>query len=197
MKQLFKVLFFVSLFYSEAAFAQLNIGPKIGTNSSFVSVMDKTISNSEGNPVYGFHGGVFGRAQISFLFIQPEILFMSGTGEIEIIDDKSNVQTVDYDFNRLDFPVQVGFRLGKVLRIGGGPVFSVLLEDSVHGSTNNSLSFKDSSVGYQVGLGFDIWKLVFDLKYEGSLSKVQDSFLKIPTDQRISQIVFGLGLKMF
>lgn len=179
-----------------SAFGQFNVGPKIGTNNSYI-FNNSTFDIQNGDRKYGFQGGVFTRAEFLFLFIQPEALFMSGSGQLTAQNDLGQDILIDYEFDRMDFPIFAGFRLGKGIRIGVGPVFSVLLNDSFDGNGNSNFSFDNSSVGFLAGIGIDVWNLVFDLRYEGALGEINDSFLGVDADQRVNQLTFSVGLKLF
>lgn len=186
------------LFMGSFAFAQFNLGPKIGVNSSRLTLEDNVSNVTEGSASFGFHAGLFGRLDLGNIYLQPELLYTSAGGEIEFANGGLGSQIQEYEFNRIDVPIQVGFRVGKVFRIGVAPVFSVLTSDNVQGNASNrQLSLKNSTVGYQAGIGFDLWNIVMDLRYEGNLSGVTDELLGASTDQRLNQITFGLGLKIF
>jgi len=73
----------------------------------------------------------------------------------------------------------------------------VLLSDSEQGDAGSQLKLKNSTIGYQAGIGFDIANVILDFRYEGSLSGVGDTFLGADTDQRLNQWTFGIGLKVF
>jgi len=56
------------------------------------------------------------------------------------------------------------------------------------------------TIGYQAGVGFDLFKrLTFDLRYEGNLKKYQNQIenlagTKFNMDDRSNAFVFSLGL---
>ncbi len=181
---------------SSVTIAQVNFGPKIGVNSSKISFKDNVNNVEEGDATFGFHAGVFGRIELGSFYLQPELLYTSASGEIKFNDDQLN-QVRSYEFNRIDVPIQVGYKFGEVFRIGVAPVYSVLLSDSEQGDAGSQLKLKNSTIGYQAGIGFDIANVILDFRYEGSLSGVGDTFLGADTDQRLNQWTFGIGLKVF
>jgi hypothetical protein len=185
------------VFFAGSSFAQFTIGPKIGVNSSRLTLKDNVSNVEEGSASFGFHAGAFSRITISNFYIQPELLYTSASGELKFKDGALGDQVRSYDFNRIDVPIQVGYKIGDVFRIGAAPIFSVLLSDSEQGDTGSQMTFKNSTVGYQAGIGFDVANLIFDLRYEGNLSGVSDKFLGANTDQRLNQITFAIGIKMF
>jgi hypothetical protein len=197
MKTKSSILLLAMLLVGSTAFAQFNIGPKLGVNSSRLSVKDNVSNVSEGSASFGFHAGAFARIDFAKFFLQPELLYTSAGGELEFANGGLGNQIRQYDFNRVDLPVHFGFRFGNVFRLGAAPVFSVLLSDSEQGNTNNQLRLKNSTVGYQVGAGLDLWNLVLDFRYEGNLSGVANEVIGVSTDQRLNQWTFGIGLKVF
>ena len=95
---------------------------------------------------------------------------------------------------------------GKVgpLRINAGPSFSFLTsaESDVNGTVIDVKdNYNSTTIGFQAGLGIDLLKFVIDLKYEGSLSALGEEVtlggVALNTDQRVSQVVFAVGFKLF
>lgn len=205
--------------------AQLfRFGIKGGVNSSSVKI-DKTmlddiqtadglrdITIEQGDSKLGLHFGVFGRIQLAGLYIQPELLFTQTKGEFIITEQNpSNPQSIvtnlaEQKFNKFDIPVMVGWKFGPA-RIGLGPVATVVLSES-DGLMDKLNDIADETAegalnkavfGYQVGVGLDILKFAtIDLKYEGNLSKLGDSFSlgseQINFDQRNPQFILSLGI---
>jgi hypothetical protein len=199
-----KVIFvLVAVFGFHFCDAQVfSIGPRFGLSSSKVQV-DNILSGdqkiSEGDKVLGFHGGLYSRLQIPGigLYIQPEALFTSSGGKINI-SDNGNISVSEYKFNKLDVPVMVGFRFFKVLRVNAGPTFNFLLSasETTDGIENDVINDHSNSIGYQAGIGLDLWRIILDLKYENSLSSFGDSMFGIPTDHRNPQIIFSMGFRL-
>jgi len=194
---------------AQAQFFQ--IGLKGGISSSKVQV-DEAFSITEGTFKYetgkaklGWHIGLYTRVKISRLYIQPELLFSSTGGEIEVSGDGvSTPELAEIDLNKLDVPVMVGFFLTKSFRIFAGPTFSFLISEDIKGTeliSDIQQNYNNATIGYQAGLGFDISRLTLDLKYEGNLSKLGDS-VTIPvinqtfsTDLRNSQFIASVGFR--
>ena len=107
-----------------------------------------------------------------------------------------------YIFKRIDLPVLVGVKLGPA-RLGIGPVGSYVVKESVTsdiaelGGDDYVLFTNSMTWGFQAGLGVDISKISIDARYEGSLSKLGESFqvgnANFELDARPSQWVFSLG----
>ena len=127
---------------------------------------------------YGVHFGMFMQAQMGKFFIQPEVLFNSTSVEYELEDftEAHVISTLKREsFQNLDLPIMVGAKFGP-LRLQGGPVGHVFVNSKsdlldVKGYSQN---FDKMTWGYQAGIGLDLWKIIIDLKYEGSFNKYGD-----------------------
>jgi len=140
--------------------------------------------------------------QVAFagMYLQPEMLLSSTGGEVQVKDINATV-VMNQRFTKLDVPVIIGKKIGP-LRLGLGPVASVILNkpsDAVNfSSTSVQSKFHNATFGYQLDLGLDIWKLAFDLKYEGNLSTLGNGVViggnTYSFDSRNRQWIFGVGL---
>jgi hypothetical protein len=97
-----------------------------------------------------------------------------------------------------------GKRFFRVARINAGPVFSTLLQaDARKGNITEDVSsqYKSASVGFQIGVGVDLWKLNADFKYEGSFSALSDNVTiqgqNFAASTRPSQFILSLGWRLF
>jgi len=154
---------------------------------------------------YGFHGGAFVRLSLFGIYLQPELLFTTRTNEYTVQNVTAGQTTaadiVKQNFNKLDIPVMVGFKLGP-LRLNAGPAASLLINTPKE--LINSDGFKNMysrmTIGYQAGVGLDILKtLTFDVRYEGSLKKYQNQIenatgTKFNLDDRANAFLFSVGL---
>ncbi len=215
----------ILFFFQVSTQAQLfRFGVKGGVSSSKFSV-DKTMLQDiqttqgvrdilieQGESKLGLHFGVFGRVQITGLFIQPELLFTQTRGEFVVneVDPSNTQQTIEsiaeQKFNKFDIPVMIGWKFGPA-RVGLGPVASVMLseKDGLMDKINNlsdetvESGLNKAVFGYQVGVGLDILKFAtLDLKYEGNLSKLGESITigdqNFAFDQRNPQFIVSLGI---
>ena len=134
------------------------------------------ISISEAN--YGAHMGIFIQAKMGNFFIQPEILFNSNSVNYKV-QDFTGPNTIEIikteSFQNLDLPLMMGMKYGPI-RLQAGPVAHVHLNSSseLFDLEGYGQKFDEMTWGYQAGLGLDIWKLMFDLKYEGNFQKFGD-----------------------
>jgi hypothetical protein len=205
------ILIFALVFGSTALTSAqfLRFGPKAGISSSKVQVDEKLsldgkdIVYETGDAQLGFHVGAFARVSIVSFSIQPELLFTSAGGKIIVTEDGQTSDVRDLSYNKIDVPIMLGKSFGKIFRVQAGPSFSFLLSDDARDvSLQEELSqnYNNATVGYQVGVGFDLSKLSIDLKYEGNLSKFGESVSfrgeSFDTDLRTSQFVLSVGFNL-
>jgi len=196
--------------------AQLKFGVKAGITSTSIKV-DEVLAVDDASDIQeltvkgenakvGFQGGIFARLTILKLYVQPELLFTSTGGDVEVsalLDDGTTYSEIrEQKYRQIDFPIMVGYKFGPA-RIQLGPVGTIMLsaDPSLDGfmDMNYKEEFNGATWGYQVGVGLDIFKKVtIDVKYEGNLSKLGDG-VKIGGetrnfDSRNSQLVATLGI---
>jgi hypothetical protein len=198
-------IFFTLTFVAQGQFFKL--GVRAGVSSSTVTVNDELIIPSGSDyklescdPMLGFHAGLISRITIKKLFVQPELLFSSSGGQVKVSDITNGTYSIkDQRFNRIDIPVLAGVKTGP-LRLEAGPVASFTLTEKsdLFETSGYKEDFKKATIGFQAGIGFDLFKkLAFDLKYEGSLSKLGSGLTvgstTYPYDTRTSQWIVSLG----
>ncbi len=190
MKKTAGILVILILTVSVASAQFIQFGVKGGVNFSklkFDDIQNVTSGGTEyslmeSDALVGFHVGVMSRIMVFSFYIQPELYFNTAGGKVVIheLQSQSSAYTTytrDVKFNKIDLPIMVGLKLGPV-RINAGPVASAIL--STQSGLNDiipemSTFSKSATVGYQVGLGVDLFKfLTIDYRYEGSLSKWGD-----------------------
>jgi hypothetical protein len=209
----FLALVFVVII-SLPAFSQIKFGLKAGVSTTSLDMPTiKTISsgttsftvNGLTSAKYGFHGGAFVRLTLFGVYLQPELLFSTRTNEYTVQDVTTGSTTaatiVKQNFNKLDIPVMLGFKLGP-LRINAGPSGSILINSPKDLIVNPDYKARYSTMtfGYQAGLGFDLLNiLTFDLRYEGSLKKYQNQIQNLTgtnynLDDRPNAFLFSVGI---
>jgi opacity protein-like surface antigen len=212
MKKLFVIIFIVLL--SVPAFSQIKFGLKAGVSTTSLSMSSlSTITsgsttytvNALTSAKYGFNGGAFVRLTLFGIYVQPELLFSTRTNEYTVTDVTNQASPVSYvakqNFNKLDIPVMVGFKLGP-LRLNAGPSGSLLINSPKDLITNPDYknNYNKLTFGYQAGLGFDLFgHLTFDVRYEGSLRNYQNQIqnltgTKYNLDDRPNAFLFSVGL---
>jgi len=184
------MLIFVALFLVQVSNAQVKFGLRAGLSTSDVTTDQIRVKNGEdldalgisiANANYGVHFGAVVQAQIGdHFFLQPEALISSTSidykvedfGETETI---KNIARESYQY--LDLPIMMGVKFGP-LRLQAGPVAHKFLNSNSDLTDIDAYDpkFKDWSWGYQTGIGLDIWKIMIDVKYEGSFNNQSDHF---------------------
>ncbi|GGF23953.1 porin family protein [Echinicola rosea] len=173
-----------------------SIGPKLGISQGNIKVDGEGYES--GSEKLGYHVGAFVRMGGNSLYLQPEVLYVNTGGEIKETQG-TDERSYEASFNRFDVPIMVGFKIGDVFRVQGGPVASFLLNSKFKDNIapDPEPEYKNATVGYQAGIGFDIANMIIDLKYEGSLSNQAESIAGFDTDQRQNQLIVSLGLRLF
>lgn len=164
------LLFFTSI-SSHAQINPISLGAKIGRNLGRLSdAPDLSTTTNTGSMV----GGVFARIKIMSVYAQPEVLLSQRRG---VFKNDSTKQTVTNTLTYIDMPILIGVKF-LALRFNAGPNFQFLaaakqdapasLKDNNFGKSN----FNSMVVGYQIGIGADLGKIVFDVRYDASLGNL-------------------------
>lgn len=215
MKKLVLIAIFILPFFMVTQ-AQIQFGVKGGITSTSIKADDviqvddasdiEELAVKGKNSKIGFQGGIMARISIVKLYVQPELLFTSTGGEVEVSALLENGDTYseirEQKYRQLDFPIMLGYKFGPA-RIQAGPVGTIILgtDPSLDGfrGMDYEEEFNGATWGYQVGVGLDLGKkLTIDVKYEGNLSKLGDG-VKIggetrDFDSRNSQFVASVGI---
>lgn len=172
-----------------------SIGPKFGVSQANIKVSGDGYTS--GDDKMGYHIGMFVRMGGASIFVQPEFLYTNTGG---FIFDENNKATIETNFNRLDIPMMVGFKMLGFFRAQAGPIASILLNQSFGNdpiTATQNIDYRGSTIGYQAGIGLDLGNLILDVKYESSLGKIAGSVAGFQTDQRQTQLVLSAGFRLF
>lgn len=193
------MLIVMALLIFGTSYGQFTLGPKVGLSASKIDLDKKTVDGqtiSSGDAMVGFHAGVFARITLGNLYVQPEALFTESGGKINLSNGFQEIREVK--FNKLDFPVMVGTKFARIFRLQAGPSISILLDADANGLEEDIKSgYEDATIGYQAGVGLDLWNMILDVKYEGNLTTFGDRVFGFETDQRNNQWIVSLGFKLF
>lgn len=178
MKRIGYTFIFILLTFFAFSQGPVNIGLKFGTNSStMVTDIDEVLNqNIEENSVNNYLAGVFARVSIGRLYAQPEAYFNTKGGIINPIgNDQFKIPTETlFNYQTIDVPVLIGFKLLNRnlvnLRMHTGPVFSYITANSLRSEITdlNAEDLNNRYVGWQIGVGIDIWFLTIDARIENS-----------------------------
>ena len=144
----------------------------------------------------GFHVGGYTRASAGLVYLQPQAWLTGLNQQLLLQDGSVTPNIVDWSMLRLDFPVEVGVKLGPLFGFVA-PVYSLALSE-VGGL--GLVQTGTGSWGGQVGLGLKLGPLQASLRYEGSLSAFGDSItvggIDITTDNRMTQFIGSVAVKL-
>ncbi len=187
---------------------QIGFGIKAGLNFASLSSDKFTMAEDQGitalaDTYTGFHIGLVSEIILPGFYLQPEFLF-TRSGRDYRVDPPTDVVDAESDFlthrfNHFVIPVIVGTKIGP-LKVGVGPSFSFLLNQSIDATDESDFSpeVENYSMGYQLGVGLSIGNLLFDARYEGSLSRLGDSFTinenEFSLNTRPQQYILSVGI---
>lgn len=156
------------------AFSQIKFGVKAGASTDFTFTnqtfdnADAVIDNAK-NAEWGLQGGVFVRASLGNVYLQPELLLATATNSLTYQEGTNPEVVYNQKFNKVNIPVLVGFKV-SFLRINVGPAASFLIGEPKE--LLNGETYKKATFGYQAGVGVDLFKKVtLDARYEGNLNQ--------------------------
>ncbi len=164
--------------------AQVRFGLKAGVTTGALGTDDltfvdrnslETIKLGVQDANYGFHFGASFQIKTGLFFLQPEILLNSQNVDYRLTDFSEGpafTRIVNETYNTIDIPILVGFKLGP-LRAGLGPVGKVHLNNTAGITDFQGIKedFKAVALGYQAGIGLNLWKLTVDLRMERSFDQ--------------------------
>lgn len=205
MKKLFAIL--LAVLFAIPAFSQVKFGIKAGASTTTVPKYNVTTGttsiNSLKTAAWGFHAGIFIRAELGPVYLQPEAVFASNSYDYNV-QTATVTSVVNQKFNRLEIPVLLGLKLGP-LRLNAGPSATVPIgtPKALISDPNFNNLYRGTTFGYQAGIGVDILNTItLDARYGGSLAKEFGNSVQIggttgPTfrlDDRQPSIILSLGI---
>lgn len=215
MKKLLSVA--IVLFFATSAFSQgIKWGPRIGVSTSQISPDQLIITDQSSldtftldlkKAKYGLNAGLFLRYESEKkLFFQTELHFSTTTTQYSINSAGSTAQNiVSETYYDLNLPIHVGMKFGDKLvkfRVQGGTILSRNLGGKTTINTiitDYKQAFNDLNVGWQAGIGVDVWKITFDVRYEGDFGKYANHMQffgqDVTFDDRERLLKFSLGWK--
>ncbi|MGS4347253.1 porin family protein [Myroides odoratus] len=166
-----------SFAFNSYAQSPINVGIKAGANFTNFSSNPKEYSSKTAS---GFGVGAMARINLNRSYIQADLMYSEKSIKLEsdLSSDKTKLKNIE-------IPVVYGYKLLKSplynLRVFGGGVYSVILNDLSKGAVDNAFNdFDKSNIGYRVGAGVDLLKFTVDVSYDGGLNNVSKSFSSKP-----------------
>jgi hypothetical protein len=191
--------FFLLIFFT-STFAQspVNLGIKIGTNSSsLITDVDDFFEESEINH---YLVGAFARVSLGRVYLQPEVYFNTKGGILNASNYTLENISELVSYQTIDIPLLIGVNLINKpifnLRIHGGPVLSYVTVDPIITDIKdlNIDELKDNYIGIQAGVGFDLWFVSIDARIENSFNIFIDDSNYSATNR---MYIISAGIKLF
>ena len=172
-----KLLLTLIIFTTAVSFASAQLlpsfqfGVKGGLN--FSSLQSTTAATFSSSNQAGYLAGFWARVGALGFNFQPEMYLTS-----KDVDVSSNGGETTAKFTSVDVPLLFGGKIGA-FGIGGrfytGPLisFAINKDQNFSGAVDKatSLDYQDQNFAWQFGIGLDIKKISFDLRYEAGLTK--------------------------
>ncbi len=201
-----KLLFILAIVGMTYASAQIEFGLKGGLIANNFKVLDydsEIESMESGDTKLGGQIGIYTKIKIATFFVQPEFLFTHTSGEISLADEGFAGEVLELDYTRIEVPVMVGMEIFNFLKLYAGPNFALNLNSDINfEDTSEEVEdrYKDSTIGYQVGIGVEFSRLQIDLRFGSSLQSITDGVeidgTTYDSDNRNDAVYFGVGLKL-
>ena len=157
------------ILFTQAKSQELSFGARAGISRSSVVQHFADFSNTDA--INGFTGGFYLKAKILGFFVMPEIMYNQRGGDIHDIGTGQNIgnNTIHY----IDVPLLVGKQFFSLLRVNGGPVLQYALAGNQvsNSSYYNNSTINSFVVGLQAGVGVDVLKFSFDVRYDTNISE--------------------------
>lgn len=199
MKKIFIVL--IVLFALNVHAQTFQLGIKAGlTNTQIIGSDFKNFevpSSSNGILI-----GAFSRIGFAGMFVQPEISFRNLNFTVNS-NGTTSTSSAATKLNYIDVPILFGKKVLGVINVCAGPNFQFLVNQDLSATNASNLAtgnYNDFVVGAQVGVGFDVWKLCFDARYDFSINSIGNAASAVNTQNvdfssRASMLQFTVGYK--
>lgn len=180
-------------------------GFRLKVLSAKMTIDSDLVDLSQSKSEIGYQVGVFGRFNVNNVYVQPELLFSKVKTDL-VFQDYDDINgfnpRADFEFNTLEIPIDIGFRIGD-MRVFFGPSVSFLI--SGQRSFLNKIErvtdeYNRANLLWHFGAGGDFDKVIVDIKYEFGLSKTGESLSNIVGNEFVPnqrQWVFAVGLNIF
>jgi Outer membrane protein beta-barrel domain len=204
-KKIILITAFVGIYVAVQA-QEFVLGAKLGLTTTQVLGSDYKNFSTPDN-YNGLLLGAYARIGFIGFFVQPEVLLRNLNFNITNQKNGAN-STVKNNLTYVDVPVLFGKKFLKLIRLSAGPNFQFLVNKEI--SINNASlidpikegDFNNFVLGAQAGIGVDVWKLSFDIRYDFSLSKIGEAAKLVNTNannidfgSRASMVQFSVGYR--
>jgi hypothetical protein len=136
------------------------------------------------------------------MFVQPEISFRNLNFTVNS-NGTTSPSSAATKLNYIDVPVLFGKKVLGVINVCAGPNFQFLVNQDLSANNASNLAtgnYNNFVVGAQIGVGFDVWKLCFDARYDFSINSIGNAASAVNTQNvdfssRASMLQFTVGYK--
>lgn len=204
-KKILLITAFVGMYATTQA-QEFVLGAKLGVTTTQVLGSDYKNFSTPDN-YNGLLLGAYTRLSFVGFFVQPEILLRNLNFNINNKQNGAN-STAKNNLTYVDVPVLFGKKLLKLVRLSAGPNFQFLVNKDISISNASVVDpikegdFNNFVLGAQAGIGVDVWKLSFDIRYDFSLSKIGEAAKLVNTNanntdfsSRASMLQFSVGYR--
>lgn len=172
------VLLVSTIQFVNAQDSNFKVGVKGGIN--FSNLYANTVDDK--NVLIGFNAGLFAKLPITkFIAIQPEVYFTT-KGSKMVYNNAFVSGTAKFNLNYIEVPVLVVINLTNNFNFHAGPYFGVLINGKVKNDSNanffdfenaiNKDDFNKLDAGLAFGLGMDVEKISFGVRYSYGMTTV-------------------------
>jgi len=124
---------------------------------------------------FGYQLGVMVRFDMPIMFVQPELMYSSHRFTMNMEDGVSGKVSL----KNVELPVMVGAKVA-FLRVMAGPVFN-LMNDTRNKMGRTTMAVNSditrSLLAYQLGVGVELGKIIFDVRYGGQFKKAEQTVI--------------------
>lgn len=186
------------LLFTLPAAAQFEAGLKVGLATGSLEGERYEFSADGGQDLllaledanYGFQFGAFMRIPFGERFgVLTEATLNSARTDFQFTNDRTGVTEVFRErYNDLNIPVLASWKFGA-LRLHAGPVGHLFVSSTsdLRDADGRERTFDTFNLGYAIGGGLHIGKVVIDLRYDGNFSRYGEDFAVAGETFRVDQ----------
>lgn len=187
-------LLVIAAFIANASMAQFSIGAKAGAN--IIKVDGKSFKDEF---KYGYHLGAFVTIGLGGRFsIQPEVLFnqyqTKTDSSFKAIYQNAFSGDNNVKLNYLSIPLVLNYKLGSLLSLQAGPMFSVLMDQNKNLLQNGKAAFDNGDFSMLGGAQLSLGKIKLNGRYVVGLNNINDIDNQDKWKAQGWQLSIGLGL---
>jgi hypothetical protein len=189
-------VFLACVLFAQVSMAQFTLGVKAGAN--IMKIQGKSFKD-EFN--YGYHLGGFAILPLGGrLALQPEVLFNQYQTKTDSTfshiyqNAASSFTSGSVKLNYLSIPLLLNYKLGSLLSLQAGPMFSVLMDKDKNLLQNGESAFKNGDFSMVGGAQLSILKLKLSGRYVVGLNNINDIDNQDKWKNQGWQLSVGFGL---